>query len=422
MYNVISLSKLLDAFKVLNIELNEDEVTTINSVFSKVDKWNEEGKDCPSGDGCLNNKEFYLFSKLIQNTQSLYEKFTQMARSYSLHRMFWNLEDLFLAGEVDEDFIKNLSEDEIQELIHSVSFTTSYRLDQKKGKELFQIQLQLLKNSNCYTDDLEALVNQLLVEYPPKESDIKQGNLRSTLNSLKIHLNDRLNAAKSGEIFEIKEPNGKIDANFKQGDMGDCWLLSSIKAAASNEQYLEKLNNMISVQKDGEKVISVTVNLQGKNYIISNEELHAAIEYSTGDLDVRALEIAINRFCLENYYKDITTGGNSGLGYSILFDDKDKVKEFANMHPEDFFLNIDDLKTGNRIGTIGGAIPDTYAIDIETEEKIKLLEAHAYAIVDSDSEFIYLVDPHDSSKKLKLDINKIYSTFTHGYLYDTGKE
>ena len=178
---------------------------------------------------------------------------------------------------------------------------------------------------------------------------------------------------------------------------------------------------MISVQKEKGEVISVTVHLQSKNYVISNEELHSAKEYSTGDLDIRALEIAVNRFCTENGYKDITSGGNSGFGYSILLGDPEDVKKIGKMHNEDFYLKTEDinsLKVENRVGVLGGAYSEKYAIDVNTGEKVKLANAHEYAIIGSDRQYAYLSNPHDSSQKLKLEIDDVYKTFSKGMLFD----
>lgn len=416
MDNVTSISNLLDTFKYSGVELNNDEQVVLNSIFVEVDKWNKKGKSCSEGDGWLNSKEYYMFSNLLKKAETLYEKFTQ-TNLYTFNKDRYNLHNLFLDDSVDADFINSLPEQEIQGLVNNISFETDRgEIDKSKAKQLFKIQLQLLKNNNCYTDDLENLVNMLLKDYSNKKFN------KIPLESLKNHINCRLAAAKKdNKDIELKEPNGSIDANFKQGYTGDCWLLSTIKALASDEKGLEKLNNMISVQKDDEKVTGVTVHLQGKDYIISREELYSSIEYSTGDLDVRALEIAVNRFCLENSYDDINTGGHSGLGYSILLGDADKVKEFAKMKPQDFYLGNDfmnNLKTGNRVGTIGGAYSNTYAIDVETGEKVKLIGNHEYAITGSDTEFVYLSNPHDSSKKLKLEIDNINNTFAKGLIYD----
>lgn len=413
---VTSLSEILQTLKFSNMELNKEEEKTLNSIFNEVDKWDDDGNSCPTGDGRLNSKEYYMFSKLIQNAKSLFEKFSQ-TMVYGRAEKFNDLSILFLDNSIDEDFIKNLSEEEITDFINNMSFEDNiYQIDKSKAESLFNIQLELLKNNNCYTDDLKNLVNMLLLDYDNTKYDNK-----FSLDSLKTHFNGRLSATRANKDVEIKEPNGKIDADFKQGYTGDCWLLSSIKAISSDEKGLEKLNSMISVQKSGDKLISVTVHLQGKDYIISSEELHAAIEYSTGDLDVRALEIAVNRYCLENSYKDVTGGGHAGFGYSILLGDEDSVKEFAKKKPQDFNINPEfqnDLKTRNRVGTIGGASCDKYAIDVKTGEKVKLVQFHEYAIVGSDNEFVYLTNPHDTSQKLKLEIDDIKETFSNGFLYN----
>ena len=54
------------------------------------------------------------------------------------------------------------------------------------------------------------------------------------------------------------------------------------------------MNDSVKVNSDG----SVTVTLKGVNkiYTISKEELESNIQLSSGDGDVRALEIAVNKY------------------------------------------------------------------------------------------------------------------------------
>lgn len=109
-----------------------------------------------------------------------------------------------------------------------------------------------------------------------------------------IYLENNTNG--NTRISSEKLPNGKIDEKFTQGNVGDCWLLSTINALASKENGLKILNDSVHVNDDN----SVTVDLKGKNkqYTIPLEEL-VSEKGSSGDLDVKAIEIAVKKYLEE---------------------------------------------------------------------------------------------------------------------------
>lgn len=96
--------------------------------------------------------------------------------------------------------------------------------------------------------------------------------------------------------------DGKID-NFIQGNVGDCWLLSAINGLKRNEQGKKILEKSISIDSDD----NITITLQGpkKQYTFTKEQLDSTLnskdyQYSTGDRDVLAIEMAIEKFKKES--------------------------------------------------------------------------------------------------------------------------
>lgn len=92
--------------------------------------------------------------------------------------------------------------------------------------------------------------------------------------------------------------DGKID-NFVQGSIGDCWLLSAINGLKRHPKGKEILEKSLSIDKDN----NITVTLQGpkKQYTFSKAELDSTLNthdycYSTGDRDVLAIELAVEKF------------------------------------------------------------------------------------------------------------------------------
>ncbi len=89
--------------------------------------------------------------------------------------------------------------------------------------------------------------------------------------------------------------NGEI-GDFEQGQVDDCWLLTSLNSLSYSEKGREILKDAIKENKDG----SYTVIFKGLNFscTITKEELKDARrtnEYSTGDDDVLLLELAFEK-------------------------------------------------------------------------------------------------------------------------------
>jgi len=352
-------------------------------------------------------------SKIVYNNTGLKTEFAEDGTS----KTFYDgkiLADKLISGEITPSFIEPLSKEEKLDLFPKLNYIG---MDKKVLKELFDIQLSMIKDMGGYTEDLAKYVDRVLNSY-------EQLRNKTNFNDLRNHLLGRAVVLNKKEQAEIKEPNGSIDANFKQGAMGDCWLLAAIKAISQNENGLKKLNAMLP-EKDG-GLENYTVKFRGKDYVISSEELHSAVEYSTGELDVRKIEIAVNRFCIENNYRDITSDAGVELGFAVLFGDDSMVNDVANQSLTEFRSEIrenftEKLKNQNMVGVIGGIKArgmDSYLEDAQTGEKVKLIQSHAYSIYRGDDEYAYIINPHDSGRLLKIKYDEILDTFVKGCLYD----
>lgn len=213
-------------------------------------------------------------------------------------------------------------------------------------------------------------------------------------------------------------PNGQIDENFQQGNTGDCWLVASIVVLNNTPKGREILNETVKLNSDG----SVTVHLKGvnKRYTISREDLDGNTQLATSDLDVRAIEIAVNRYFYEergvNDSLDIN-GNFSTVAYEILTgkgvseDDMyengflDAVihgRAFGSRLPYRIQFDddmIDGFNNSSKVITVASHDKgETYACSQpETGAEITLLEAHAYAVIGSDENNVFLINPYDSS-------------------------
>jgi len=270
------------------------------------------------------------------------------------------------------------------------------------------------KDSGVYIDDiLKDLDNELKYQkdkWTPADS--------KRLDAIVQKLLDRRIGRWHEKTDENSVPNGKIDKDFKQGATGDCWLIASIKAIASKPKGLKLLNDSINVDKKG----NVTVTLKGvnKTYKFSKQEIEGAKEFSYGDLDVRALEMAMDRYFAQERGSSDTgrqidlNGNNMHIAYYLLTG-QGKYKSFfpedSNgdrlLNPEHYEIKITDehienFNTQNHVVTVSSHLRNSKEINLGLKDgsTAKLIQNHAYSVLRSDKNFVYLVNPWDTSTEI----------------------
>ena len=226
--------------------------------------------------------------------------------------------------------------------------------------------------------------------------------------------------------LEVKDkPDGKISKDFYQGAAGDCWLLAAIKSIMQNPATAKLLNDQISVDKNG----NVTVNLVnvGKSYTFTKEEIQKANKFSTGDIDVRALEMAVDKYLHENskttqnllkYLNGkndigIDDGGYSGCAYEILLGSGGAIISkriiFTKAIIDDYVKNGDYLVTVSAGGSLGEK--SDFEVQDDLGRNHKLSSRHAYSVISTDDTYVYLVNPWDTSRTLSVPIDKFVDFF-----------
>lgn len=289
-------------------------------------------------------------------------------------------------------------------------FVTFYNGEDKNEIliEKFQMFLEQAKKKNVYTKDFEEKFERF-------KND--SGKLAQVLQTLCNRI-ERSNFVRNASTMQ---PNGEIDAAFEQGYMGDCWLIASIVSIKNNPEMKSKLDDMINVtyEADNSTVKEVSVTIKGNDYKISAEELNGAIEYSTGDLDVRALEIAVNRYCLENDISDINEGGLGKNAFEILFDGA-VVQSFENVTDE----NFDILRRDNVVAVTRGVDAEDITLKSgftgrdSTGNSVNIVTSHAYSISKVDENNVYLINPWASEEIIQMSIEDFKQAF-NGFDYVT---
>ena len=321
----------------------------------------------------------------------------------------------------------------IDAIFEEIGFSASDRVEMVK--HITEQALSYAEYMGAYTDDLRTHINTEIGYEQNKVGFMDGSEIDATL--------ERLKRRAESENGNNTAPDGQI-GDFEQGNTGDCWLLSSIKAIANNPKGLEILNNMLSVDEAG----NVTVTLQGKEYLISKEELWGARELAQGDLDVRALEIAVDRYLHENHRytpdNDLTSGV-VGRGINILIGDgesKTTMEDLMNNlfnsgydQREDYSddvirdLNeefIEKIQNGDAIVTVatGSEVNNATATN-NNGDTVGLVASHAYAVVGADEEYVYFVNPHNSQEILKMsheEFSTSFKTANISYLDGTQEE
>lgn len=201
--------------------------------------------------------------------------------------------------------------------------------------------------------------------------------------------------------------NGEVDQDFSQGMTGDCWLLASIKSLSNTEKGRQILKKSLTVNNDG----SVTVNLQGvkKQYTISQYELKSRNDLSSGDMDVRALEIAVEKYMNENSYSNLPAfnsfdGNKMSTAYEILTGKGGNLIKSGINFLGDYLFGISDgqIDRFNDPNTIHTAAAVKSINKISSGRGEDISSMHAYSILGSDKDYVYLVNPHNTANTIKL--------------------
>ena len=208
------------------------------------------------------------------------------------------------------------------------------------------------------------------------------------------------------QLEEPSYPNGKVDEGFSQNTTGDCWLLAGIISVLRKPQGKKMLDNLLTV--DNEKR-QVTVDLKGvnKKYVISFDEIAASNHLVLGDGDIRAIEIAIDKYLKQEAYSGkeqftdyniVDINGNwCKTVFNILIGNaneaklEDITKEDINSPDSAYTISFNRTKVESHI------YPKA-AYD-EKGKPMDIIRQHAYGVIKADDKYVWLLNPWNPSLK-----------------------
>lgn len=281
--------------------------------------------------------------------------------------------------------------------------------------------------SGVFNQDLLVEFNSAINQYANATKDNEDELQEKILDIIKsITKRKYYNSQKANN----KDANGKIDSDFEQGQVGDCWLLAVIKAISLKEKGLKTLNDSISVDKNG----NVSVYLKGvhKKYTFSKTEIESRRDLSRGDLDVRAIEMAVERYIKETGAGDLTNnsyslnGNHETFAYKLLlgtygaYQSEEERKNayktpLSSISGRNIQFNnslLEDFNNPNKIYCVSACgDKETIILSDNEDSNAVLMTDHAYTVVKSDAKYVYLINPHNSAEIFEVEREQFLKFF-----------
>ncbi len=240
------------------------------------------------------------FEKQFNQRQRILSENTNIDLTTAFSRVPYaqRLQDQNTYSSVIQDI--NLTPEEQRSLLEQMNgFTMPSDSEFEKNKKN-SLYFDLFDNYEKFKENYTNLQKQLA-------EDIKVGRATTISNR---HLAQILSHIDTTDTIQ----DGKI-GSFAQGQTGDCWFLSMLANYAENPTDESKITDRIKKNEAGyevtlqnplnpreEKVYSVTIE------DLKNHGVSSGGAYSSGDLDVRILEIAMTKMLKNNGEDDIAEG------------------------------------------------------------------------------------------------------------------
>ena len=221
--------------------------------------------------------------------------------------------------------------------------------------------------------------------------------------------------------FKEKLLNGKIDTSFKQGLAGTCYIASTIKSLLETETGRQVLANSI---KYDETSGTSTIMFHGvqKEYSFTKEEIEKAMgRLGTGDPDFTAFLLGYEKYRTEELQRAIDGGLGSEVIEAFLGTQGETNVMFGSMTITITNETLDklqkDMENSDILITAGTPPKDIRTEFSEKDNKMGLLNSHAYAIKQITNESVVLIEPR-KDKEIKVSRETFLKKFVSYFAVD----
>ncbi len=264
-----------------------------------------------------------------------------------------------------------------------------------------------------------------IVQYDSQGNKI-ESNTQYDKKTGKIKTESETIYDKENKITSKKQEDVSLNKNIegtKQGQIGDCWLLSGVNALSYTEKGREIIDNALTYTPNG---VIVSLADSTVTYSITNEELLERKEgkvRSEGDDDMIVLEMAIERFrkdiaegnlvYSDNFIKNESIspwidarntgslkGGSCAEALSIITGNFSQVCDTSKI--DELLDSKGTLKNKNVAITMGKHGDSSTVKDVNGEE-VYLPTNHAYALKSIENNVVTITNPWNSNKEITLD-------------------
>ena len=227
---------------------------------------------------------------------------------------------------------------------------------------------------------------------------------------------DMRNPALKNQRAAENSKNKTFDGQIEQGSTGDCWLLAGLNSAIAKPNFRNELEKLVKFDpKTGDYL--VTMKGINQTYRVTKKDLQEYTALAKGSEKINSVEIAMDKYIRDeayNYRKDIKTVDNE-FGYInfVTIDANSSTFLWRTLFGDNydlFDIKIDplteDFNNPDRVYEMslrGAKGDDAHGVaKSEKAENYTIIAHHAYSIIGSDEENIYLLNPWDSEDKITI--------------------
>ncbi|MDR1167810.1 MAG: hypothetical protein LBK53_02830 [Heliobacteriaceae bacterium] len=211
--------------------------------------------------------------------------------------------------------------------------------------------------------------------------------------------------------FFIDKANGKVDKITYQGGTDDCWMLAGINSLAGTSHGQELLSKCLEVD---EATGDITVKLKGgeKIYTFTQEELQGAGHLSKGDYDVRAIELAVEKYFKEEkpYGEDNINGNHTYVFWEILTGEK-AIRLNHGFNGEALPVNcpiVAEIAPDEILPVLEKLQPNVAMV---CSARTGANSSHAYTINRIEGTNVYISEPHNASNEVMFTLEEFKENF-----------